>query len=73
MKTIRHTDADFAERLRELTAPSSLFHLAIEERARAIIDAVKTRGDEIIECPSQFEIMGCDGDARRHLRVALVR
>ena len=40
MKIIRHTDADFADRLRELTAPSSLFDPVIEERTRAIIDAV---------------------------------
>ncbi|HXC99304.1 MAG TPA: histidinol dehydrogenase [Verrucomicrobiae bacterium] len=45
MKVISHADADFAERLRELTAPSSLFDPLIEERTKAIIDGVKTRGD----------------------------
>ena len=45
MKVIRHTDRDFAERLRELAAPSSLFDPGIEARARAIIEAVGDRGD----------------------------
>jgi histidinol dehydrogenase len=45
MKVIRHTDPDFAEQLRELSAPSSLFDPRIEARARAIIEAVEDRGD----------------------------
>jgi histidinol dehydrogenase len=56
MKIIRHTDADFAERLRELTAPSSLFDSAIEQQARAIIDEVKTRGDgALLEFTRRFD------------------
>jgi len=48
MKVIRHTDADFPERLREVTAPSSLFDAEIEQRTRAILDAVHARGDEAL-------------------------
>ncbi len=56
MNVIRHTDADFAERLRQLAAPSSLFDPVIEERTRAIVDAVKTRGDEaLLEFTERFD------------------
>lgn len=56
MNVIRHTDADFAERLCQLTASSSLFDPVIEERTRAIVDAVKTRGDEaLLEFTERFD------------------
>src|SRR5258708_26244531 len=56
MNVIRHTDADFAERLGQLAAPSSLFDPVIEERARAIVDAVKTRGDAaLLEFTERFD------------------
>lgn len=56
MKIIRHTDADYAEQLRELTAPSSLFDLQIEQRTRAILDAVQARGDEaLLELTERFD------------------
>ena len=45
MRVVRYTDADFPDRLRELTAPSSLFDPEIERRARAILEDVQTRGD----------------------------
>lgn len=45
MKIVRHTDRDFQQRLRELTAPSSLFDSGIEQRTRAIVEAVRERGD----------------------------
>jgi histidinol dehydrogenase len=45
MKVIRHTDANFLQRLCEVTAPSSLFDPVIEQRTRAILDAVQTGGD----------------------------
>lgn len=48
MRIIRHTDADYPARLRELAAPSSLFDAAIEQRTRAILDAVLERGDEAV-------------------------
>ena len=48
MKVIRHTDRNFPERLREITAPSSLFDPVIEQRTRAILDAVQARGDDVV-------------------------
>ena len=56
MNVIRHTDADFAQRLRELAAPSSLFDPVIEERTRAIVDAVKAGGDTaLLEFIERFD------------------
>lgn len=56
MRVTRHTDADFARRLREITAPSSLFDPVIEERTRAILDDVHARGDEaLIELTERFD------------------
>jgi histidinol dehydrogenase len=56
MNIIRHTDADFAARLAQLAAPSSLFDPVIEERARAIVDAVKSRGDAaVLEFTERFD------------------
>ncbi len=45
MNVIRHTDPDFTKQLRQLTAPSSLFDPEIEQRARAILDQVRTGGE----------------------------
>jgi histidinol dehydrogenase len=56
MKVIRHTAADFSRRLRALTAPSSLFDEEIEQRTRAILDAVRERGDDaLIEFTRRFD------------------
>lgn len=56
MKIIRHKDKDFAARLRELTAPSSLFDARIEKRAQEIIDAVRARGDAaLVEFAQRFD------------------
>jgi histidinol dehydrogenase len=56
MKVIRHTDADYARRLAEVTAPSSLFDSAIEERARSIVEAVAARGDAaLLELTERFD------------------
>jgi histidinol dehydrogenase len=56
MKVIRHTDANFPERLRQVTAPSSLFDAEIEQRTRAILDAVHSRGDEaVLEFTERFD------------------
>ncbi len=56
MKVICHTDANFAARLGELTAPSSLFDPVIEERTRAILDAVRVRGDAaLLEFTEKFD------------------
>ncbi len=56
MNVIRHTDANFAARLREMTAPSSLFDPVIEQRTRAILDAVQARGDAaLLEFTEKFD------------------
>jgi histidinol dehydrogenase len=56
MKTIRYTDADFAARLREVAAPSSLFDPVIEQRTRAIVEDVQSRGDEaVLELTQRFD------------------
>jgi histidinol dehydrogenase len=56
MRVIRFTDRDFARRLRELTAPSSLFDPVIEQRARDIIEAVRARGDDaLLEFTERFD------------------
>jgi histidinol dehydrogenase len=56
MNVIRHTEADFAQRLGQLAAPSSLFDPVIEERTRAILEAVRTRGDEaLVEYTERFD------------------
>ena len=56
MNVIRHTDTDFPDRLRELTAPSSLFDPEIEQRTRAILDDVRARGDAaLLEFAERFD------------------
>lgn len=56
MKVIRHTDANFAQRLREVTAPSSLFDSEIEQRTRAILLDVCERGDvALLELSERFD------------------
>ena len=56
MKVVRHTDADFPQRLREITAPSSLFDAEIEQRTRAILEAVHLRGDAaLLELTERFD------------------
>ena len=56
MKVIRHSDRDFPARLRELAASSSLFDPEIEQRARAILEAVQTRGDDaLLEFTQRFD------------------
>jgi histidinol dehydrogenase len=48
MKVIRHSDANFPEKLHELTTASSLFDPVIEQRTRAILNAVQARGDDAL-------------------------
>src|SRR5215831_8766095 len=56
MRVIRYRDADFAARLNEMTAPSSLFDPVIEERTRAILDNVRQRGDAaLLELTERFD------------------
>jgi len=55
MKVISHRDADFAVQLRRMLAPSSLFDPAIEEQTRAIVEAVRTSGDDaLVELTERF-------------------
>jgi histidinol dehydrogenase len=56
MKVIRHTDRNFPERLQQLTSSSSLFDPMIEERTRAILEDVQSRGDEaLLEFTEKFD------------------
>jgi histidinol dehydrogenase len=56
MNVIRHTDQDFTAQLRRLTSASSLFDKAIEERTRAILEAVYLRGDDaLLEFTQRFD------------------
>src|SRR5690349_2089071 len=48
MKVIRHTDANFAGQLHEMTAASSLFDSEIDQRTRAILQEVYLRGDDAL-------------------------
>ena len=48
MKLIRFNQPDFAEQVRQMTAASSLFDKTIEERTRAILEAVEARGDDAL-------------------------
>src|ERR1700689_2707252 len=55
MKVISYRQADFADQLRRLLAPSSLSAPAIEEQTCAIVEAVRTRGDEaLVELTERF-------------------
>lgn len=56
MNIIRHTDADYTARIDAVTHASSLFDRTIEERTRAILDDVYTRGDAaVLECTERFD------------------
>ena len=56
MNVLRYSDADFAERVRQLTASSSLFDSTIEQRARMIIEGVQARGDAaLVEFTHRFD------------------
>jgi histidinol dehydrogenase len=56
VKLIRHTDSDFSARVAEMAASSSLFDHGIEQRTRAILDAVRERGDAaLLEFTQRFD------------------
>jgi histidinol dehydrogenase len=56
VKVIRHSDANFPAKLRELTASSSLFDSEIEERTRAILHQIYVRGDDaLLEFTEKFD------------------
>ncbi len=48
MKIVRHTDKDFAAKIREATSDSSLFDAEIESRTKAILHDVFVRGDNAV-------------------------
>src|SRR5512140_1605291 len=56
MNVTRHTDPDYARQLRAITAPSSLFDPEIEQKTRAILEAVQARGDAaLLELTRRFD------------------
>jgi histidinol dehydrogenase len=56
MNVLKHSDKDFAARLAQLAAASSLFDPVVEERARGIVDAVGARGDAaLLELTARFD------------------
>ena len=56
MNVIRYRDRDFAARLNRLAAASSLFDPVIEQRTRAILEAVAARGDDaLLELTGRFD------------------
>ncbi len=56
MRVIRHTDADFAAQLAQVTASSSLFDPVIEQRTRIILDDVAKRGDAaVLDLTEKFD------------------
>jgi len=56
MKVVRHTDKDFAAKLREINTASSLFDAEIESRTRAILQDVYLHGDNaLLELTEKFD------------------
>jgi histidinol dehydrogenase len=56
MKVVRHSDAAFGEKFRELAAPSSLFDPEIEQCVRAILLGVYEHGDNaLLEFAQKFD------------------
>ncbi|MCX7865627.1 MAG: histidinol dehydrogenase [Limisphaera sp.] len=56
MQTVRYRDSDFEARLAEACAASSLWDPEVEQRTRAIVEAVRDRGDAaIIEFTERFD------------------
>ncbi len=56
MNITRHSDANFLDAIRRMTAPSSLFDPVIEQRTREIVESVRARGDEaLLELTERFD------------------
>lgn len=56
MNVIRHTEQNFAARIRELALASSLFDPTVEHRTREIVEAVRARGDAaLLELTERFD------------------
>jgi len=56
MNVLRYSAADFGRRVQAMARVTSLFDPVIEQRARAIVEAVQTRGDSaLIELTRQYD------------------
>ena len=56
MKTVRHTDKNYAAKIRALSADTSLFDAEIEQRTKAILHEVFVRGDDAeLEFTEKFD------------------
>ena len=56
MKTVRHTDKNYAAKLRALSADTSLFDAEIEQCTKAILHEVFMRGDDaVLEFTEKFD------------------
>jgi histidinol dehydrogenase len=56
MNVLRFSNKNYGGQLQQLTAESSLFNPAIEERSRAIVEAVRSRGDAaLVEFAAKFD------------------
>ncbi|MBX3732359.1 MAG: histidinol dehydrogenase [Verrucomicrobiae bacterium] len=56
MRIVRHADPGFAEQIEACASASSLFDPGIEERTRAIVEAVRTAGDQALtELTARFD------------------
>jgi histidinol dehydrogenase len=56
MKVIHYNDPDYESQIRDMLAPSSLFDPVIEQRAKAIVDDVRQRGDlALTELTQRFD------------------
>ena len=56
MKTVRHTDKNYAAKLRALSADTSLFDAEIKQRTKAILHEVFVRGDDaVLELTEKFD------------------
>jgi histidinol dehydrogenase len=73
MNVIRFADADFAERLRHVVRTSSLFDKVVDERTRAIVEAVSARGDDaLLEFTERFDGPRLTADQLRVTKAELV-
>src|SRR3954468_4916600 len=56
MKVLRYTDKDYHEKIEQVASASSLFDPGIEDRARAIVEDVRARGDTAVaELTARFD------------------
>ena len=73
MNILRYTGEHFKEQIEMLAANSSLFDPTVEARARTIIEAVRTRGDEaLLEFTQQFDGASLDAGQLEVTRAELM-